>query len=142
MIQATLNAALEALSRVDMVLAATAPTAYNPSKDAPVWTAIRVKHHSVRPALDLTQDEVRELEQTLQIAQKASFSGAACAPVAIECRQVERLHPGHVSMLCQVRSWAPSYCSLLQTVRNHDVNTHALLSACQAQLRFKLDPRS
>lgn len=75
----------------------------NPTTDGPVSTAIREEHPSIKPALRLAKAEVDELQQTLGVAQHASFSGAAYAPAFFTCRRVEVLQPGRVSILCQVR---------------------------------------
>ena len=72
-------------------------------RGAPVLLAMHSKHDSISPVLNLTTDEFQSLGEGLPAAQRASFSGAACAPVMLTCHKVESLHPGRVRILFQAR---------------------------------------
>ena len=109
------NAALDALSQVDLVLAAT--EAAEGQRDAAIWTALARRIPSVLPALELNEDDVAALADT----RRELGDTGAVAPLAVTLfGAVSGLRRGQRSVLFQVRPCeAACYTSTLASDR-HD----------------------
>ena len=95
------SSALDSLSCADMAVAALESAQGHP--DAAIWAAIDGGHPSIRPALALSEAEVRTVATTWHAVAGASFSGAAAAATWVSCFQVSRnLRQGYISILLQV----------------------------------------
>ena len=93
----SVNAALDALSQVDLVLAAT--EAAEGQRDAAIWTALARRIPSVLPALELDEDEVAALAESRR---EVGDTGAV-APLAVTLfGAVSGLRRGQRSVLFQV----------------------------------------
>eukprot|EP00892_Ulva_mutabilis_P011706 jgi/Ulvmu1/8908/UM049_0090.1 len=104
---ARISAALDALACADMAVAALEAAQGHP--DAAIWGAIDAGHPSIRPALALSEAEVRGVAMTRHLVAGGSFSGAAAAAPWVSCFQVSRqLRPGYISVLLQVHAHSAS----------------------------------
>lgn len=101
-VAARISAALDSLSCTDMAVAALASAQGDPG--AAIWAAIDGGHDSIRPALELSEAEVRTVAASWHTVSGCSFSGAAAAVPWVSCYQASRnLRPGYTSVLLQVR---------------------------------------
>jgi hypothetical protein len=124
-----LNAGLEALSQIDLVLAATENAELDPS--AFIWKALANREDSVRQALDLEEAEVAVLAD----GRKRSIDLGSVAPLSVALfGVVTGLREGYKSVLFEVCSryrrsrCAPSTCAESSTALpcSYSFNTHAM----------------
>lgn len=101
-----ISAALDSLACADMAVAALRSAQGHPR--AAIWAAIDGGHPSIRPALALSEAEMRSVAASWPSVAGCSFSGAAAAAPWVSCFQATpHLRPGYTSALLQVRPLLP-----------------------------------